>query len=105
MSHPGAELPLLNVSSFDELLQHEKEIVRRIRALSNGGHLLLLDPQRLLRDVGVRASPEVLRQTREKHPGLFTTDGGEGAYERVAKSGTSGAVRVTVNGLFPKETV
>ena len=102
MSYRENEPAVLQVCSLKELLSHEKEIVRRIGARHNGGHLLLLDPQRLLREVGVVLTPEAVKETQKAHPEFFATTGGEGAYDRVAKSNAGGDVRVIVNGLFPK---
>jgi len=83
---------------------HEKEIVRRVAARQNGGYLLLLDPQRFLREVGVELTPEAVQETQKAHPEFFATSGAEGAYDLVAKSEAGGDVRVTVSGLFRKVT-
>jgi hypothetical protein len=102
MSYRENESSVLQVGSLKELLGHEKEIVRRIGARHNGGHLLLLDPQRLLRELHVELTPEAVKETQKAHPEFFATAGGESAYDRVAKSKAGGDVRVTVNGLFRK---
>jgi hypothetical protein len=102
MSPPETESAVLQVCSLKELLAHEKEIVRRIGARHNGGHLLLLDPQRLLREVHVELTPEAVKETQKAHPEFFASGGGEGAYDRVANSKAGGDVRVTVNGLLRK---
>jgi hypothetical protein len=93
---------VLQVCSLKELLGHEKEIVRRIGARHNGGLLFLLDPQRLLREVHVKLTPEAIKETQRAHPELFAPTARESAYDRVAKSKAEGAVGVTVNGLFRK---
>jgi hypothetical protein len=103
MRYEEKELSVLSVSSLKDLVTHEKEIVRRIGAISNGGRLLLLHSQRLLREIGVELKPEAVKEIQKAHHGFFTTTGGESAYDRVAKSKSGGAVRVTVHGLFPKE--
>jgi len=100
MSYRENELAVLQVCSLKELLGHEKEIVRRIGDKHNGGHLLLLDSQRLLREVRVELMPEAVKEVQNSHPEFFATTGGESAYDRVAKSKAGGDVRVTVNGLF-----
>jgi hypothetical protein len=93
---------VLQVCSLKELLGHEKEIVRRIGYRHNGGRLLLLDSQRLLREVGVELTPEAVEETQKSHPEFFAATGGENAYDRVAESKAGGDVRVTVHGLFRK---
>ena len=104
MSHQETEFAILQVCSLKELLSHEKEIVRRIGARHNGGHLLLLDPQRLLREVRVELTPEAVKETQKAHPEFFATMGGEVAYELAAKSKAGHDVQVTVTGLFRKGT-
>ena len=101
MSNREKEPAVLQVHSLKELLDYEKEIVRRVGAMHNGGRLLLLDPQRLLRDVYVKLTPEAVKETQKAHPEFFATSGAE-AYDRVAKTKAVGDVRVTVNGLFQK---
>jgi hypothetical protein len=98
------ESAVLQVCSLKDLLGHEKEIVRRVGARHNGSYLLLLDPQRLLREVGVELTPEAVKEAEKAHPEFFATSGGECAYDLVAKSKAGGDVRVTVNGLFRKAT-
>ena len=98
---PETESAVLQVCSLKELLAHEKEIVRRIGARHSGGHLLLLDPQRLLREVHVELTPEAVKETQKaERPRVLRYGGGEGAYDRVANSKAGGDVRVTVNGLL-----
>jgi hypothetical protein len=93
--HPAA----LRAASLNELLDHEEDIVRRINALPNGGQLLLLDPQRLLRELGVEMSAEAEEQCRAASGSVFA-DGKEHAYDAFKKSKPTGGIRVRVNGLF-----
>jgi hypothetical protein len=102
MSPPETGSAVLQVCSLKELLAHEKEIVRRIGARHNGGRLLLLDPQRLLREIHVELTPEAVKETQKAHPEFFASGGGESAYDRVTNSKAGGDVRVTVNGLLRK---
>jgi hypothetical protein len=99
MSYPEKESAVLQVCSLKDLLGHEKEILRRVSAKQNGGHLLLLDPLRLLREVGVELTSEAVKETQRAHPEFFAASGGERAYDLVTKSKAEGDVRVTVNGL------
>ena len=102
MEYKNLDSSVLRVSSLREMLDHEGEIVRRINAMSNGGQLLLLDPQRLLRDLHVEMTAEAVEKCRGAHPELFVTTGREHAYDAVAKSQPGSEIRVTVNGLFRK---
>jgi hypothetical protein len=102
MTYKNLDSSMLRVSSLRELLGHEEEIVRRISAAPNGGQLLLLDPQRLLRDLGIEMTAEAVEECRVAHPELFARTGREHAYDAVARSRPGDEVRVTVNGLFRK---
>jgi hypothetical protein len=104
MTYENPEFSVLRVSSLAELRGHEREIVRRIRATPNGGRLLLLDPQRLLRDLRVEITAGSVEECRAAHPEFFTRTGREHAYDAVAKSRPGGDINVTVSGLFRKRT-
>jgi hypothetical protein len=98
------ELQILN---YKDLIAHEREILRRIREKPNGGRLLLIDPLRLLRDIGVRLDRRAITEWQEAAGGeLFTTGGYETAYDAVAVSDPS-TTHVTVNvaSLFPRRNV
>jgi hypothetical protein len=94
----------LGIASLKDLRKHEKEIVRRIGATRNGGHLLLLDPQRLLQQIDVKLTSEAVKEIQKAYPDFLVGTGGEGAYDRVANSNAKGEVQVTILGLFPKES-
>lgn len=102
MEYKISDSSVLRVSSPRELLDHEGEILRRINAMPNGGQLLLLDPQRLLRDLRVEMTAEAVEECRGAHPEFFVRTGREHAYDAVAKSRPGNEIRVTVNGLFRK---
>jgi hypothetical protein len=94
------EFKPLHVSSLEELKGYEAEIVRRIQAVPNGGHLLLADPLRLLRDVGLQSTPEALEQLKSSHREFFQSTGREYAYDAMQLSRPGDEIRVTVQGLF-----
>jgi hypothetical protein len=62
---PLNKLPL-SINSFDDLVSHESEIVRRINTTPNGGHLFLIDPLRFLKSVGVTVGSSALKEWRER---------------------------------------
>lgn len=105
MTYQNAEPAALRASSLKELLDNEAELVRRINAFPNGGHLLLLDPQRLWRELHIEMSAEAEAECRKKHPDLFLPTGREHAYDAVKQSKPEGGIRVKVNGLFRKADV
>jgi hypothetical protein len=92
--------PVLRVRSLEELWGHEEEIVRRIAAVPNGGRLLLVDPRRLLRELGVEIDAGRVEECGRAHPELFARTGREHAYDRVAQSQPGSGLDVTVSGLF-----
>ena len=98
----NSDSPLLCVSSLKDLVGNEGEIVRRIRATPNGGELLLLDPQRLLRELRVELTAEAMEEARGAHPELFAPTGREHAYDATARSRPGDEINVKVNGLFRK---
>ena len=94
------EFKPLPASSLDDLKGYEAEIVRRIQAVPNGGKLLLANPLRLFRDVGLHISSEVLEQMASAHPEFFRSTGREHSYDAVQGSQPSDEIRVIVRGLF-----
>jgi hypothetical protein len=94
--------PVLRVSSLDDLRLHEAEIVRRIGAMPNGGRLLLVDPQRLLRDINVEVASACVNESRAVHATLFAPTGREHTYDLIASSSPGGQIQVMVDGIFAK---
>jgi hypothetical protein len=93
----------LRASSLRELVSQEREIVNRINSVPNGGRALLLDPQRLLRDLRVEVTPEALEEWRAAYPEHFAQTGREHAYDAVAQSRPGDEITISVNGLFRRE--
>jgi hypothetical protein len=97
---PGDEV--LSIGSFDELLRHEPEILRRVNAMPNGGRLLLIDPLRLLSDVGVQLGERAVAEWRA-HGGDDVLDGTRDrvAYEAILASG-GGSVTFDIRRLVER---
>ena len=92
--------PWLRVDSFDELMEHEEEIVRRIERTPNGGQLFLIHPFMLLRDIGVELSERAEREVRQYEPrvtGLSAVP-----YEALKNSREEQTIRFNVRGLFER---
>lgn len=88
----------IGLKSLDDLRSREAEILRRIAAVPNGGNLFLLDPMRLLKDVGVAMTPAVAAAVRKLHPEL--PDGvADDVYKALAGAPRQ-SVRITIEGLF-----
>ena len=51
-------MPHLAIGSLDEFISQQSEILERIAARRNGGHLFLLEPFELLAELGVKLAPE-----------------------------------------------
>ncbi len=95
----------LNVCSLEELLRHEAEITKRINATPNGGRLLLLDPQRLIRDLQIELTPDALEAWRSAYPDFFARPDSGRVYDAIAQSQPHDEVKITVKGLFPRRRV
>lgn len=77
----------LEIGSLDALVDAEDEILRRVLAREHGERLLLLDPVRLLSEVGVRLSDEAIAAWDDKvHGDLLAPSGNAAAYDAVADS-------------------
>lgn len=93
----------ISIASFDELMQHEDEIVRRVNAKPNGPLLLATDPLRLLGDVGVHLDEAAVAGWRA-HGGEML-DGARSRlfYDAVAASGAAGDVQFTLQRLVQRQ--
>jgi hypothetical protein len=101
-----AAFPALKISSFDELVSQEAEVLRRIRARPNGARLLLVHPRRLLGDIGVHLDPAVIDEwSRRACEDLFATTGLEGTYDAVADSDPTAGPSITLKALLKGKNV
>ncbi|HEX6187942.1 MAG TPA: hypothetical protein VFZ40_07670 [Pyrinomonadaceae bacterium] len=95
----------LQLSSLQELMASEDEIVRRINETPNGGNLLMLDPQRLFKDLGIQLTPEAEQEWKASQPNFFPQSISPHVYDAMAASRpTKEGLRVIVKGLFRKGT-
>lgn len=60
----------LVIESYRELVDRQQEIVERINRIPNGGHLFIIEPFRLLAEVGVTVTPAARDDIVRAHPGL-----------------------------------
>jgi hypothetical protein len=94
----------LRLSSLNELIAHEQELLRRIIAVPNGAQLLMLDPLRLLSEVSVELSSEaVAAWGRASGFDLASPLNAASAYEATRRSAPSSG-RVHLQGLFRRRT-
>jgi hypothetical protein len=94
-------LPIwLKVDTFDELLEHEREILLRIADIPNGGQLFLVHPFMLLTDIGVelseRATQEIIQQEHSLSA-LSTLP-----YHALKSSQQKSRLQVHLRGLFQR---
>lgn len=92
----------LHISSFEEFGAHEKEIVRRINSVPNGGRLLLMDPIRVLKEAGVHLSDDTVKRWAElAGPGVLRSTNSARLYDAVSRN-QSRPTAYTVLGLLRK---
>ena len=88
---------ILNIGTFAELMQHEAAITARIARVPNGGQLFLINPFRMLADVGVKLAPEVVREIIRLEPNLSALS--DHAYAAL-KAAPQQKVQFHIRGLF-----
>ena len=88
----------ITVTTYEQLLEHEPELLQRISSLPNGGQLFLLHPVQLFADVGAQLPPDVQREFAGRHGG----DAGWSAapYQALRESDGPQTSEVTLRGLF-----
>jgi hypothetical protein len=90
----------ITVNSYNELLQHEPAILKRIAATQNGGNLFMAHPLQLLSDIGVQLSKEVVNQLVQMYPELSALS--LTPYEAIKAAGQQ-SVQFNVRGLFRRK--
>lgn len=90
----------VTIASFEDLISHEREIVRRVNLTPNGGHLFLIDPLRFLDSVGITVASLALTEWR-KHIGnpSFGKPSQKSPYEAIRDTKGSRS-RFTFRALF-----
>jgi hypothetical protein len=76
----------ITISSLEQLTSKQQEIVDRINAFPNGGRLLLVDPLRLIKQLNVHLSDEVIQSWNKLSGGAFDHTGKETAYDDLLNS-------------------
>ena len=92
----------IKIGSFEELIKHEQEIIKRIATTHNGGNLFIIHPLMLLSDVGVDLSEGAIKEILEHEPhlsGLSSTP-----YKALKASKEKQMARFRVHGLFRKRS-
>lgn len=92
----------IRVNGFDELVNNEKKIIKRINETLNGGQLFLADPLQMLHEVGVeldeKAQGELLARNRS-----IQRDSCRMAFNALKRSQVPQNVRIHLKGLFKKD--
>jgi hypothetical protein len=89
---------IIKIDSFEELVHHHLEILRRIADTHNGSNLFLAHPFMLLEDIGVIISKEVQYELLKKSPALFYLS--SRAFTAIKRHGKRQPNHVKVNRLF-----
>jgi hypothetical protein len=93
----GSE-PWLEIATFDELVGHELEILKRIGEVPHGGNLFMAHPLMLLRDIGVVLSEEAQSEIMAREPHLSALS--RQPYLSLRRSQQEQKVRFHIRGLF-----
>jgi len=93
-------VPWLRVDTFDELMNHEKEIVSRIEMIPNGGQLFMIHPFMLFKDIGVELSARAEQEIKQRVPSLAVLSAVP--YNALKNSKERQKVRFHVHGLFER---
>ena len=99
----GASTPphdLVNLGTFADLLEKQEEIVARIAATLNGGHLFLAHPFQCLADLNVQLSSELQASLMSRDSSLKNLS--LKAYNSIKSQTSAQPVHVRVHGLFKK---
>jgi hypothetical protein len=88
----------IEITSWSELLRHEEEILHRIASVKNGGHLFLVHPLQLLKDIGVSLNTETRIEILKHEPNLGTAS--LSPYNALRHSSENQNIQVHVHGLF-----
>lgn len=92
----------LVIKSYAELLKYEKDILKRIAAVPNGGNLFLIHPFRLLEDVGVHLSEAVKKEILELEPRLSGLS--DVPYQALKATQTRQSFQIRLKGLFRRRS-
>jgi len=95
-----AQMREIKINSFDELFDHEREILERIKRIPNGGHLFLVHPFMLLADIGVELSERAKEEIVQQEPTLATVSALP--YHALRRSEKASRLRVHLRGLFQR---
>lgn len=90
----------LKIHSYDELLENEKQIIKKINKMRNGGYLFMIHPFKLLEDIGVKLSDEAKNEIIEIEPSL--TGLSLIPYNALKKSKTKQNIHFNIKGLIKK---
>jgi hypothetical protein len=90
------------ITTYEELLNSEEELLVRIMRLPNGGQLYLIHPLLVFADVGAELAPDVQEEFAVQHGG----SGGwsEEPYRALRESTGTQPIQVTLHGLFRRLT-
>jgi hypothetical protein len=94
--------PPLAIGSFEALWREEPEILARISAVPNGGHLFMIHPFRLLTDIGVQVAPTLEAELVRRFPELSGL--ADAPYDALKASEAPQRIQFHIRGLFRKKS-
>jgi len=98
---PAIPWPELKIDSFDELMQHEQEILKRIAQVPNGGRLFVIHPFMLFIDINVILSEDARKEIVKREP--YLSGASPVTYNALKASKSKQNLRFHIRGLFRRK--
>jgi hypothetical protein len=95
----------IKIATEADLKAHESQIIAEINAQRNGGLMYLIDPLRMLYDIGVTLSPQLTTKLLAAYPLLMRPSPESSAFTKLKTTEIEQPFRVTVKGLFAGVTI
>lgn len=89
---------IIVIHTFEELLEHEQEIVDRINAMPMGGNLFIAHPFMLLEELGIHLTDEVIEEIKDREPYLSALS--PTSYYALKETKEDQRIRYHLRGLF-----
>jgi hypothetical protein len=88
----------IKINSFEELIQHEQDILARIAKVPNGGNLFMAHPFLMLADIGVELSAATQEEIIQHDP--YLTGLSPTSYRALKATTHRQLIRFHLRGLF-----
>lgn len=91
----------ISINTFDDLLSQEKKIIEIINEMPNGGNLFMAHPFKLLEDMGIHLSEELIQEIKSREP--YESGFSEDSYNAILRSTVKQTIHFHLSGLFRRE--